>query len=73
MPIPASSQRVTPLGHGIRGWLEVFARHAIDEFSHGEAEQFLSSCEARARDHLWSEEHGWSADYVRLRFVAQPM
>ena len=63
--------RPTPLEHGIRGWLDVFARHVIDDLPHDEVEPFLSSCEAHAREHLWNEGSGWFADYVRLRFVAQ--
>jgi 2-isopropylmalate synthase len=63
-------ERPTPLEHGIRGWLEVFARHVTDPLDPEMRELFYSECESELRAELYDEEHGWWADYVRLRFKA---
>lgn len=62
--------RPTPLEHGVRGWLEVFARHVTDAVAIPLRERFLDACEARLRDELYDPDRGWWADYVRLRVRA---
>jgi trans-aconitate methyltransferase len=61
--------RPTPLPTGIAGWLETFARGQLAALG-GEARAALI---AEVCEKLTPELHGpqgWTADYVRLRFVA---
>lgn len=62
--------RPTPLKSGVREWLKIFANYLISELDNDEAEDFLVSVEDRVKANLFSESHGWTADYVRLRFSA---
>ena len=62
--------RPTPLDSGLGKWLEIFADSIT---RHLQAEQnaiFLSAVKDKLRPILYTEEHGWVADYVRLRFEA---
>ena len=62
--------RPTPLNSGLGKWLEIFADSIT---RHLQAEQnaiFLSAVKDKLRPILYTEEHGWVADYVRLRFEA---
>ena len=62
--------RPTPLPTGMRGWLETFAMpfaKSVPEEKHGE---FLDEVTQRLRPVLCDESGKWTADYVRLRFLA---
>lgn len=63
--------RPTPLDHGIRGWLDIFAKHVTASLSPEPRKRFLDDCETYLRPYLYDEERGWWGDYVRLRFRAQ--
>jgi trans-aconitate methyltransferase len=66
----ARIDRPTPLPQGLRRWLEVFANNHTMGFSKEEKEKFFSEVEDYCRPLLYSEDNGWVADYVRLRFLA---
>jgi trans-aconitate methyltransferase len=61
--------RPTPLPTGIRGWLGIFERSALDRLG-DESESALDEIEGLLRPSLCDAEGRWSADYVRLRFSA---
>ncbi len=60
--------RPTPLNTGIRGWLKVFAQGITDHLNSEKQEFFIHEVEKRLKPIIFSEENGWVADYVRLRF-----
>jgi 2-isopropylmalate synthase len=62
--------RPTPLATGIREWLRIFADHVVSGLAEDQAARFFDQVEESVRPYLFSPEHGWVADYVRLRFVA---
>lgn len=62
--------RPTSLEMGIRGWLKVFANGIINHLNAEEQEVFIDQIEKRSREIMFSQENGWVADYVRLRFKA---
>lgn len=62
--------RPTPLSAGIHEWLRIFAEHATTNLTAEQKQQFFNQVEARVKKTLYSEEQGWVADYVRLRFRA---
>ena len=62
--------RPTPLKTGIRGWLKVFAQGITNHLKSEEQEFFINEVEKRLKPIIFSEENGWIADYVRLRFKA---
>ena len=66
----ARIDRPTPLPNGLRNWLEVFANSHTQGFSQEERESFFTEVENYCRPMLYTEENGWLADYVRLRFLA---
>ncbi len=66
-------QRPTPLKSGIREWLKIFANHAISHLDESSKDFFLNEVEALVKPKLFTEESGWFADYVRLRFSAYKM
>jgi trans-aconitate methyltransferase len=66
----ARIDRPTKLPDGLRGWLEVFSSSHTSGFSDDERERFYDDVENYCRSRLYSEENGWIADYVRLRFLA---
>ena len=66
----ARIDRPTPLPNGLRNWLEVFANSHTQGFSQEERESFFTEVENYCRPMLYTEENGWFADYVRLRFLA---
>lgn len=66
----ARIDRPTPLKNGLRCWLKVFANRHTEEFTNEEKELFYKEVEDYCRPMLWTEENGWVADYVRLRFLA---
>lgn len=62
--------RPTVLTTGVRAWLKVFANHVISGMPEELESEFLSQTEALLKPTLFTEEKGWVADYVRLRFQA---
>ena len=66
----ARIDRPTSLQDGLRSWLEVFAQSHVQGFSPEEKESFYKEVEEYCRPMLFSEKNGWTADYVRLRFLA---
>lgn len=66
----ARIDRPTPLPNGLRGWLEVFSASHTEGFTEAEKSAFYEEVEAYCRPTLYDEKTGWTADYVRLRFLA---
>ncbi|MDR3255283.1 MAG: methyltransferase domain-containing protein [Synergistaceae bacterium] len=66
----ARIDRPTKLPNGLRGWLEVFSNSHTRDFSDDERIHFYEEVENYCRPKLYSDEKGWTADYVRLRFLA---
>ena len=61
--------RPTPLPTGIRGWLGIFERATLDRLGAG-SESAVDEIEEALRPSLCDREGRWTADYVRLRFMA---
>ena len=70
MKFIARIDRPTPLVHGLRRWLEVFSASHTDGFTSEQKDAFYKEVEDYCRPMLYSEQNGWTADYVRLRFLA---
>ncbi|NET54354.1 MAG: class I SAM-dependent methyltransferase [Merismopedia sp. SIO2A8] len=62
--------RPTPLKTGVKEWLKIFANYIISGLSPEMERHFLEQVERLVRPTLYSENDGWVADYVRLRFYA---
>lgn len=62
--------RPTPLESGIEKWLELFASGIITHLSAKNKSIFINAVRDRLKPVLYSDEQGWVADYVRLRFAA---
>jgi hypothetical protein len=63
--------RPTPLPTGMRGWLETFAIPFLKRLPEAEREAGLDDMVVRLRPVLCDEKDRWTADYVRLRFLAR--
>jgi len=63
--------RPTPLPTGIRGWLETFANPFFSLLPEGERGAFLDEVTRLLRPVLCDREGRWTADYIRLRFLAR--
>jgi trans-aconitate methyltransferase len=66
----ARVDRPTLLPDGLKGWLRVFSNSHTEGFADTERESFYSEVEDYCRPRLYNESSGWTADYVRLRFLA---
>lgn len=66
-----SFARSTPLASGMRAWLTTFAMPFATRIDPGERETFLDEVVELLRPALCDDEGRWTADYVRLRFVAR--
>lgn len=55
---------------GIRNWLEMFSNNMFKNLTNIEKEAIYKECERILRPKLY-KENGWTADYWRLRFIAQ--
>jgi SAM-dependent methyltransferase len=53
---------------GMRGWLETFRRGLLDQLPLDRRESAIEETVALLKPVLYTEEGGWTADYVRLRF-----
>jgi 2-isopropylmalate synthase len=62
--------RPTPLKSGIEKWLEIFAEDITKNLSSDQKAVFLGSVKNKLFPVLYTEQNGWVADYVRLRFEA---
>jgi hypothetical protein len=64
--------RPTALGEGgMDGWLRTFCRGAIKELPDNLRETVIEDTAALLAPALRDEEGLWTADYVRLRFIAK--
>jgi len=63
--------RPTPLPTGMRGWLETFANPFCAVLPKEERGNFLDEATKMLRPVLCDEQGRWTADYMRLRFVAR--
>jgi trans-aconitate methyltransferase len=62
--------RPTPLPTGMRGWLETFAIPFTKALPDRDQGPFLDEVTERLRPALCDEQERWTADYMRLRFLA---
>ncbi|AFY36901.1 Methyltransferase type 11 [[Leptolyngbya] sp. PCC 7376] len=65
--------RATPLKAGVQPWLKIFADQVIADLTPNQQQTFLDAVTEKVRPHLYTDNAGWVADYVRLRFVARPI
>jgi trans-aconitate methyltransferase len=63
--------RPTPLPTGMRGWLETFAIPFTNVLPEADRNPFLDEATERLRPALCDEQSRWTADYMRLRFLAK--
>jgi trans-aconitate methyltransferase len=63
--------RPTPLPTGMRGWLETFANPFCAALPPDQRRDFLDEATGMLRSVLCDEKGRWTADYMRLRFVAR--
>ncbi len=63
--------RPTPLPGEIGGWLETFAEAFLKQVPADDGPALIAEVAERLRPSLCDSEGQWSADYVRLRFVAR--
>lgn len=63
--------RPTPLPAGMRGWLETFANPFCAMLPDDQKEGFLDEATERLKPVLCDESGRWTADYMRLRFLAR--
>ena len=62
--------RPTPLPTGMRGWLETFALPFSKALPEDQRPAFLNAVTERLRPVLCDFQGNWTADYMRLRFLA---
>jgi len=63
--------RPTKLESGIKGWLETFGRSFFEQFEEPERTVVLSEVIELLRPSLCDQGGQWTADHIRLRFVAE--
>ncbi len=64
--------RPTPLPEtGMRGWLETFRRGLLEQLPAERRDRAIEETVTLLKPVLYTEETGWTADYVRLRFRAR--
>lgn len=63
--------RPTPLPTGMEGWLRTFAMPFMESLPDGERDGALMEVVELLRPVLCDREGNWTADYVRLRFLAR--
>jgi hypothetical protein len=64
--------RPTTLGEaGMRGWLQTFCRGALSELPDSLREMVVEETTSLLAPALRDEDGRWTADYVRLRFIAR--
>ena len=62
--------RLTPLPTGLQGWIESVAHPFLNVLEPDTRPEFIQEVEDRVRPFLQDENDVWSADYIRLRFLA---
>lgn len=62
--------RPTPLPTGMRGWLETFAIPFTKALAQEQRPAFLDAVTERLKPILCDSRGNWTADYMRLRFLA---
>lgn len=62
--------RPTPLPTAMRGWLETFANPFTKMLAHEQRSAYLDAVCEKLRPALCDHRGQWTADYVRLRFLA---
>ena len=62
--------RPTPLNSGLEKWLEIFANSITGHLTPEQNKVFLVAVTNKLVPLLHTQENGWVADYVRLRFEA---
>jgi hypothetical protein len=62
--------RPTPLPGDVTGWLETFAESFLSRLPAAERPAYVAEVREVLRPQLADAEGKWTADYVRLRFVA---
>ncbi len=65
-----SIPRPTPLKSGVEKWLEIFAAGITTHLNPQQKRLFMGNVQDKLVSVLYSEQDGWVADYVRLRFAA---
>ncbi len=65
--------RPTPLPTGMRGWLETFANPFCAVLPQEERGAFLDDATKMLRPVLCDQQGRWTADYMRLRFIARKL
>src|SRR5258708_6835486 len=65
--------RPTPLPTGMRGWLETFAIPFTGRLEDAQRSEFLDEVVDMLRPVLRDEQGRWTADYMRLRFLARKL
>ena len=65
--------RPTPLPAGMRSWLETFANPFCAVLSEKERGVFLDEATKTLRPVLCDDQGRWTADYMRLRFLARKL
>ncbi|HTT20855.1 MAG TPA: methyltransferase domain-containing protein [Candidatus Sulfotelmatobacter sp.] len=63
--------RPTPLPAGMRGWLETFANPFCARLPEDQRKDFLDEATETLRPVLCDKSGRWTADYMRLRFLAR--
>ena len=63
--------RPTHLPTGMRGWLETFAIPFMKSLPEGDRGKYLDDVTEKLRPVLCDSEGRWTADYIRLRFLAR--
>ncbi|MHA1544842.1 MAG: class I SAM-dependent methyltransferase [Alphaproteobacteria bacterium] len=63
--------RPTALPTGMKGWLQTFRQPFFDQYSPEKREAVLATVVDVLRPSLADSNGNWSADYVRLRFIAR--
>jgi trans-aconitate methyltransferase len=67
----ALTPRPTPLPSGMAEWLRTFRRSVLEQLSAAERPAAIEQIVALLKPVLCDHEGNWTADYVRLRFVAR--
>ena len=62
--------RPTPLKTGMEGWLRTFGRSFFDQFPEPERSEAIQEALALLHPSLCDKRGTWTADHVRLRFIA---
>lgn len=62
--------RPTPLPTDVRGWLDTFAQPFLTSVPLTQRDAILNAVSERLRPQLQDSQGSWTADYVRLRFIA---